>query len=109
MGRAALSARVNIEPGITLNWVDLPEGSFRNRLITARGILTPTPRTLVSSLFQYNASDHGLSSSVRLRWEYTGGSELFVVYSDGRNTSMAGEQQLLNRSVALKVTRLLRF
>jgi hypothetical protein len=64
---------------------------------------------LVSSLFQYNASDHGLSSSVRLRWEYTGGSELFVVYSDGRNTSMAGEQQLLNRSVALKLTRLLRF
>ena len=109
MGRAALSARVNIEPGITLNWVDLPEGSFRSRLITARGIFTPTPRTLVSSLFQYNASDHGLSSSVRLRWEYTGGSELFVVYSDGRNTSVAGEQQLLNRSVALKLTRLVRF
>ena len=109
MGRAALSARVNIEPGITLNWVDLPEGSFRNRLITARGILTPTPRTLVSSLFQYNASDHGLSSSVRLRWEYTGGSELFVVYSDGRNTSVAGEQQVLNWSVALKLTRLVRF
>ncbi len=26
------------------------------------------------------------SSSLRLRWEYTGGSELFVVYSDGRDT-----------------------
>ena len=41
---------------------------------------------LISSLVQYNADANSLSSSIRLRWEYTGGSELFVVYSDGRNT-----------------------
>jgi hypothetical protein len=27
---------------------------------------------------------------VRLRWEYTGGSDLFVVYSDGRDTRSRG-------------------
>jgi hypothetical protein len=37
------------------------------------------------------------------------GSELFVVYSDGRNTSEAVLPGLVNRSVAIKVTRLLRF
>jgi hypothetical protein len=64
---------------------------------------------LISSLLQYNASDQTLSSSVRLRWEYVPGSELFVVYSDGRNTWDAPVPGLVNRSVAIKLTRLLRF
>jgi len=108
-GRIALSARVSIEPGLTMNWVDLPYGSFENRLMTARGIFTPTPRMLISSLTQFNASDHTVSSSVRLRWEYIAGSEFFVVYSDGRNTAEAPVPGLINRSVAIKLTRLLRF
>jgi hypothetical protein len=108
-GRVALSPRVSIEPGLTMNWVDLPYGSFTNRLVTARGIFTPTPRTMISCLTQYNASDHTLSSSVRLRWEYVPGSEFFAVYSDGRNTADALVSGLVNRSVALKLTRLLRF
>jgi hypothetical protein len=92
-----------------MNWVDLPYGSFTNRLVTARGIFTPTPRMLISSLMQYNASDQTVSSSVRLRWEYIPGSEFFAVYSDGRNTSEAPIRGLVNRSVAIKLTRLLRF
>jgi hypothetical protein len=108
-GRIALSARVSIEPGLTMNWVDLPYGSFANRLVTARGIFTPTPRMLISSLVQYNASDHTVSSSVRLRCEYVPGSEFFIVYSDGRNTADAMVPGLVNRSVAIKLTRLLRF
>ena len=113
-GRAGISARLNVEPGITLNWVDLPQGRFTTRLFTARAIFTPSPRSLVSGLFQYSARDHTLSSSVRLRWEYTGGSELFVVYSDSRNTIdpdpiAGGVSRLLNRSIAVKLTRLVRF
>jgi hypothetical protein len=108
-GRVALSPRLSIEPGLTMNWVDLPYGSFENRLMTARGIFTPSPRMLISSLTQYNASDHSVSSSVRLRWEYVPGSEFFVVYSDGRNTADALVPGLVNRTVALKLTRLLRF
>jgi hypothetical protein len=108
-GRVALSPRLSIEPALTMNWVDLPFGSFSNRLLIARGIFTPTPRMLISSLTQYNASDHSVSSSLRLRWEYVPGSEFFVVYSDGRNTSEAPVPGLVNRSFAIKLTRLLRF
>jgi len=108
-GRVALSPRVSVEPGVTMNWIDLPQGSFSNRLLTARGIFTPSPRTIISSLTQFNATDHTVSSSVRLRWEYVPGSELFVVYSDGRTTSEAPVSGLLNRSFAVKLTRLLRF
>ncbi len=50
-----------------------------------------------------------IDSSARLRWEYTGGSELFVVYSDGRDTRNAGWPGLLNRTLAIEVTRLVRF
>jgi hypothetical protein len=108
-GRAALSTRLNIEPGLTLNWVDLPQGSFETQLATARVIFTPSPRSLVSGLFQFNASARTLSSSVRLRWEYTPGSELFVVYTDNRNTLVSRDPRLLNRSFAVKITRLVRF
>ena len=48
-----------------------------------------------------------MSSSVRFRWEYSPGSEIFVVYSDGRNTLTFPHDSLLNRSLAVKLTRLL--
>jgi hypothetical protein len=76
--------------------------------MTGRFSFTPTTRLLVSSLLQFNADARTLSSSVRLRWEYLPGSELFVVYSDGRDTS-GRVNDVLNRSVAVKATRLLRF
>jgi hypothetical protein len=47
--------------------------------------------------------------TARLRWEYTGGGDLFVVYSDGRETRTAGLPGLLNRTFAIKATRLFRF
>ena len=50
---------------------------------------SPTRRRrglFVSSLIQFNVDAHTLSSSVRFRWEYRPGSDLFLVYSDGRGT-----------------------
>ena len=108
-GYLAINRRVAFEPGLTLNWVELPNGGFTARLITNRTIVTPTPRMLISSLMQYNAAGHSLSTSVRLNWEYQPGSQLFVVYSDGRDTLGSGLPVLLNRSFAIKITRLLRF
>lgn len=108
-GRLRLTSHVAIEPGVSLNWVDLPDGQFTTRLTTARIIIARTARMLISSLAQYNASAQTLSLSARFRWEYKGGSELFLVYSDGRDTGVTGVPDLLNRSVAVKVTRLLRF
>lgn len=37
------------------------------------------------------------------------GSELFVVYSDGRDTRARGVPALVNRTLAVKATRLFRF
>jgi hypothetical protein len=108
-GRIAPSARFAAEPSVTLNWVDLPGGHFNVRLVNARFIVTPSALMLLSSLVQYNAISHSLSSSLRLRWEYSPGSELFVVYAEGRDTAVRGVPEVLNRSFAVKVTRLVRF
>ncbi len=109
-GRVALRPQLAVEPSLSLNWVDLPFGTFSAQLVTTRLIFTPSPRMILSSLMQYNISGHSVTSSARLRWEYRPGSELFLVYSDGRNLlDTQTPTGLLNRSVAVKVTRLLRY
>ena len=108
-GRIAFSANVAVEPNITLNWVKLPFGDFNARLIGLRLAVAPTARLGFGGLTQYNPTARTLTSSARMRWEYTPGSELFVVYSDGRDTGARDFPLLQNRSIAVKVTRLLRF
>ena len=108
-GRWGVVPQFSMEPGVTIDWVSLPYGDFTAKLLNSRFTLTPSARMLISSLMQYNAAANSLSSSVRLRWEYTGGSELFIVYSDGRSTSTPGFPSLLNRTFAVKATRLVRF
>ncbi|MGE3842074.1 MAG: DUF5916 domain-containing protein [Vicinamibacterales bacterium] len=108
-GYIGLNKHLGFEPNASLAWVTLPFGEFTARVVSVRTIVTPTPRMMLSGLTQFNAASHSLSSSVRLRWEYRPGSELFVVYSDGRDTVSPGFPNLVNRSFTVKVTRLLRF
>jgi hypothetical protein len=106
-GRVGVPPHVAIEPSLTFNWVRLPYGDFDASLIGMRLIVSPTARLGFSSLTQFNPSAHSLTFSVRTRWEYSPGSDLYIVYSDGRNT--ASVSSLQTRSFAIKATRLLRF
>lgn len=108
-GRWGVVPRASLEPAVTLNYVELPYGDFAARLVSTRVTVTPTARMLLSSLVQFNVDQRTTSASLRLRWEYTGGSELFVVYSDGRDTRAGGFPALVNRTLAVKATRLFRF
>jgi hypothetical protein len=107
-GRVAFLPQFAIEPSVSLSWVRLPYGDFDARLVANRFTYTPTTHLFVSSLVQFNVDAKSLSSSVRFRWEYRPGSDLFLVYSDGRDTSRPGTA-VLNRTLAVKGTRLLRF
>jgi hypothetical protein len=108
-GRVGFSPHLAIEPSATFNWVRLPQGNFNASLIGMRLVVSPTARLGFSSLIQFNPSADSLASSVRMRWEYTPGSDLYVVYSDGRDTAAAGFPNVQNRSFAIKATRLFRF
>jgi hypothetical protein len=107
-GRLKLSSKLAFEPGVSANWVSLPYGSFITTVLTNRTTYTLSPRMFGSALVQYASSSHTMSTNARFRWEYRPGSELFVVYSDGRDTSLAGFPKLTNRAFIVKVTKLFR-
>ena len=45
-GRIEISPRFSLEPSLSQNWVDLAEGGFNTRLVTARAIFAPQPAAL---------------------------------------------------------------
>ena len=89
-GRLDLGPRLGIEPRVSINWVDVPVGRFMTKLTSAMVGLTMTPRMAVTGLVQFNSSVSALTSNIRFRWGYQPGSDLFIVYSDGRNMSLTG-------------------
>jgi hypothetical protein len=109
-GRVELTPQLSLEPGLSLNWVDLPQGRFNTTLVTTRTTYTMTPLMFVSALIQYNSSNSTLGANVRLRWEYQPGSELFVVYNEERDTLTPRPfPELATRSFVVKINRLFRF
>ncbi|MFN7914579.1 MAG: DUF5916 domain-containing protein [Vicinamibacterales bacterium] len=108
-GRIELNPRVSLEPRVDITSAHLPEGDFVTKLLTTRATFTVTPRMFASGLVQYNSSTNAFSTNVRLRWEYKPGSDLFVVYSEGRDTTANIVQPLQSRGFVVKYTRLFRY
>ena len=110
-GRVDLSPRLSVEPSVSFNWIDLPAGRFRTDLVRGRLNYTFSPRMFVSGLFQYNSTNHTLGANLRMRWEYSPGSELFVVYTEEQDVDPLRPgryAELRNRGFVVKVTRLFR-
>jgi hypothetical protein len=106
--RMVVNHHLSIEPGVTLNWIDLPQGDLHQRLLRSRVDYAFTPLMFASALLQYNSVDRTFSGNLRFRWEYHPGSELFVVLTDERDTHPGGIG-LRNRALVLKANRLLTF
>jgi hypothetical protein len=74
-----------------------------------------SPLMFASALLQYNSADRAVSTNLRFRWEYRPGSELFIVYTDERDTTPERNatpttvRGLKNRAFVVKMNRLLRF
>ena len=107
--RLAVRSNWSVEPSFSVNHIDLPYGVFTTQLIRARTDYAFSPRMFSSALLQYNSTDSSFSSNLRYRWEYLPGSELFVVYTDERDTHFAGFPSLKNRAFVVKINRLWRF
>ncbi|MGE3424936.1 MAG: DUF5916 domain-containing protein, partial [Dehalococcoidia bacterium] len=107
--RASLLKQWSVEPSVQINSVDRPLGGFTTLLVRARSDYAFTPRMFASTLVQYSSNDRLFSSNLRFRWEYRPGSDLFVVYTDERNTLGTGFPALNNRAFVIKATRLMRF
>ena len=107
--RMQITPQISLEPSLSLNVVDVPQGSFTATVLRTRATYTLTPRMFVSGIAQYNSSTRSVGSNLRLRWEYLPGSELFVVYTDDYNTDAPRDvTPLRNRALVVKINRLLR-
>ena len=108
--RMQVTPQVSLEPSLSINWVDLVQGSFTAKVARTRATYTITPRMFVSGIVQYNSAGTSVGSNVRFRWEYRPGSELFVVYTDDYNTeeSRPDVTALRNRAFVIKFNRLFR-
>jgi hypothetical protein len=108
-GRVEFSSRFFAEPSVSWNRIASPWGEADTNLLSSRVTYLLSPRMFVSALMQYQSRADSMSTNARFRWEYQPGSELFVVYSDGRNTLGAGFPHLDNRSLIVKLTKLFRY
>ena len=104
-----VSARFSVEPGFTVNWLDLPFGRTTAKLFSTRSTFSFSPTMWVGALVQYNSTANLATTNLRFRWEYRPGSDLFVVYSDGRDMLVRNVPAMLNRAFTIKLTRLFRF
>ncbi len=110
--RLVLMPRLAVEPTLSVNWIETPRGAFRTDLLVSRITWTLSPRLFFSGLIQYNSASETVASNLRLRWEYSPGSELFVVYTEDRNSDPLRPGRfsgLRNRALVVKVNRLFRF
>lgn len=107
-GRINVNERLSLEPTLSFNWVDLPEGSFRSDLAVTRVNYAFSARMFFGGLVQYNSGNDSFSMNLRLRWEYRPGSELFVVYTEARDTDVVINRfpELSNRGLTVKVNYL---
>jgi len=108
-GRVAILKQWSLEPSFTVNRIELSSGPFTSQVYRARTDYGFSPRRFISALVQYSSADRVFSSNLRYRWEYSPGSELFVVYTDERDTTAAGYPALRNRAFVIKATRLFQF
>ena len=111
-GRIGVTTQLSIEPSISVNWIDTPQGSFRTDLAATRVNYAFSPRMFFSGLLQYNSGNDTVNSNLRLRWEYSPGSELFVVYTEDRDSTPLRPDritELRNRGLVIKFNRLFRF
>ena len=113
-GRIEVHPQLSIEPSFEFNWLDLPaqthSGQYNQHVARTRLTYTMTPRAYVSGLVQYSTASQTVSANFRLRWEWAPGSELFVVFTEDRNTGALGERwsELSTRALVIKMTRLFR-
>ena len=110
-GRIDLLPQLAVEPSMSFNWIDLPGGSLRTDLVRARVNYTFSPRMFFSGLLQYNSANRTLGTNLRLRWEYSPGSELFVVYTEEQDTDPLRPDRydgFRDRGFVIKLTRLFR-
>jgi hypothetical protein len=97
---------LSFDASFTRNDVTLPTGSFVADLASLRTRYQWSTKLFGSAFVQYNTQTRAFVTNARINYRYKALSDVFLVYTERRNT----QTQVRNeRTVALKVTRMLAF
>jgi hypothetical protein len=73
-GWVEVTPQLSLEPGLSVNWIDLEQGDFVAQVYRIRANYTFSPRSFIAALLQYNSESASFSTNIRFRWEYEPGS-----------------------------------
>lgn len=104
-----ITSRMTASLGWTRQDVNLPGGAFVAHLMPIKASYSFTTLASVSALVQYNGQTAQFSSNIRLALLDRGGTGLFLVYNDRRDTTSFTPLETLGRSFVVKYTRLFDF
>ena len=101
--------RLRMELNYNYNFVDLPEGRFHTNTYGLRTYYYFNTELYFKAYLQLNddkllyAGQEKVISNLMLRWIYSPGSNIYLVYNDGRMLGPAATE-IINRTFLLKVT-----
>lgn len=84
------------------NDVNLPQGDFEVEILRTRGDLQFSPDLTWSNVVQWDNQSNRASVNSRVRWEYSPGSEIFLVYSEGYDVD-GSELRSSERQATVKI------
>jgi hypothetical protein len=112
--RQSLRAAVNFqlgrtllfEPNYTKNWITLPgRATYVTNTVNFRVSQSFSPDLFVKAFIQYNDERRTASFNVLFWYIYKPGSDLYIVYNEGRETEVPDRwSRPRNRSLAVKMT-----
>ena len=108
--RAAVNFQIGrtllFEPNFTRNWITLPgRATYVTNTLNFRVSQSFSPDLFVKGFVQYNDERRAASVNFLLWYIYKPGSDLYVVYNEGRETDLPDRwSRPRNRSLAVKMT-----
>jgi hypothetical protein len=110
-----LGPSVSVSATYNLDIVRFPDrlSEFTNHILGVKGLLTLTTKTSFSAFVQYNTAVDKVMTNLRFRYNPREGNDFYIVYDEGRNTSLTREVPTLpgssGRTLLLKYTYTFRF
>jgi hypothetical protein len=79
-----------------------------NHIFGLRALYMLNTKLSVNAFIQYNTAEHAIVSNLRLRYNPKEGNDFYIVFNEGRNTSLAREEPNLpvysSRAILVKYT-----
>jgi hypothetical protein len=90
---------LQLQPRYTYTYVNLPTGSVHIHLATAAVIVNFTPDMQLFNEVQYDNISQNFALSMRYRWEYSPGDELFISFGQAALIPESRFQPLISQAV----------